>query len=637
MEAVKNEESWKIKRHSMISNVLYIARHYKTYEPAVLGLCGAEILFYPAVQMLGIYLPKLTVELVMKHPAVNQTLPALGVYTVFMMLAFGAKDAAGIGKYHLYNMQRERFAGNLFLKSLKIPYKHTEQGHVKSTYWKAYQAFYGGDMSAGSVIVSETVSLLGNLLCLFSFAAVLSMLNVWVIAALTGLSFLNYFISMYQIRYIESKREEQAGIHKRFMYIKSAMGNVHAAKDIRIFGMGGWLRQMRDEVIGEHTKLGKKLAGRKALCGALGFLLTMGRDFAAYAYLIVQAAGGKLTAGAFVLYFGAVTGFSDFVMNIMRGAAGLREASDTIDYVRAYMGQPDEYAGEKQPQGHAGEKQPDKYAGAEPDGHTGAGRRHRGLSMPVQIEFRDVCFSYDTEAGCPKQIFDHFNLTIHAGEKLALVGVNGAGKTTLVKLLCGIYEPDAGTILFNGIDGKEFSKKELYGLFSAVFQEPLILPFTVGENLAMKPACEVDEKRAWDALARAGMAAFFQKRKITLDSYMKKDITEQGIELSGGWQQRFLMARALYRDAPIMLLDEPTAALDPIAESEVYDQYQTFCKDKTAVFISHRLASTRFSDRIVLLDAGKILESGTHGQLMQLNGAYAKMFRVQSNYYNLNK
>ena len=326
-----------------------------------------------------------------------------------------------------------------------------------------------------------------------------------------------------------------------------------------------------------------------------------------------------MSVSEFVLYFGAITGFSGFVLAIMNSLSELRAAANSADYLRAYMNLPEE--------------------------DVSKGDRHISeLTMPLQIEFVNVSFSYQDavedgeeeiskEAAQGKVVFKHLDLTIHAGEKIALVGVNGAGKTTLVKLLCGMYDPDEGKILLNGIDRREFPKKELYQLFSVVFQEPLVLPFTVGENLAMDKAERVEEDRAWEALEKAGLKTVFEEKKIRLDTYMTKRLMENGIELSGGQQQRFLLARALYKDASVLVLDEPTAALDPIAEKEVYENYNRYSGGKTAVFISHRLASTRFSDRIVLLEDGKITEMGTHEELLDRNGKYAEMFRVQSNYY----
>lgn len=254
--------------------------------------------------------------------------------------------------------------------------------------------------------------------------------------------------------------------------------------------------------------------------------------------------------------------------------------------------------------------------------------------MPEKDEARNRVSTGDEKGLEENRIFDHLNLTIHAGEKIALVGVNGAGKTTLVKLLCGMYDPDEGQILLNGIDRNEFPREELYKLFSIVFQETLILPFTVGENLSMNRIEQVDEARAWDCLNKAGLGGFFREQGIGIRRYMTKQLMKDGLELSGGQKQRFLLARALYKDAPILVLDEPTAALDPIAESQVYDSYQRYTDGKTAIFISHRLASTRFSDRIVLIEDGKILETGSHEELVRAAGSYAKMFELQSSYYS---
>lgn len=233
-----------------------------------------------------------------------------------------------------------------------------------------------------------------------------------------------------------------------------------------------------------------------------------------------------------------------------------------------------------------------------------------------------------------KIIFDHFNLKIAAGERIALVGVNGAGKTTLVKLLCGMYEPDSGQILINGIDRKRIPKRELYDLFSVIFQEKFIMPFSIGENIAMKRPEHIDEKKLWDAIERAGMKDVFEEKKITPDTFMTKQMLKSGISLSGGQQQRLLLARALYKDGAVMILDEPTAALDPIAESEIYESYDKYTENKTAIFISHRLASTRFSDRIVMIENGKIVDEGTHEELMASDGAYSKMYDIQGKYYN---
>lgn len=313
--------------------------------------------------------------------------------------------------------------------------------------------------------------------------------------------------------------------------------------------------------------------------------------------------------GDFVLYFGAINGFSQFVENIMQNITDLRDAANGMDYIRGYLELPDE--------------------------ETLEGRGIESLRQPVEIEFRDVSYAYTlNKEGETKKIFEHFNCKIKAGEKIALVGANGAGKTTFVKLLTGMYEPQEGEILINGIDRREFLKTEYYKLFSAVFQDHLILPFTLKENITLQRSTEGDEEKVWDAIKKAGLEETLKEKKIELKTYLTRTIMKGGTDFSGGQYQRMLLARALYKDAPVLVLDEPTSALDPIAESEIYDSYAQYTKGKTAVFISHRFASTRFSDRILMLENGQVIEEGTHEELMKLQGKYAEMFRVQSNYYD---
>lgn len=598
--------------YSILNNVIYFIKYFKKYEPAVLMLSAAEIILGAAIPLIGIYLPKITIDLIEQGISVEKVTLMLGIFTVMIMAVYGFGEAVSFGKYFKYNSQRSNLTGMLFLKSLRVRYKDTESGPGKIAYDKARDVVNQGDWSASSRIVTGTVSLITNVLCFLLYSTVLAVLNIWVLAALVGISLVNYFVLMSRIKYRESRREEEAIIHRHYYAVKAAMGDVSAAKDIRIYHMNPWLVKLRDHVLEELKGLYRQMARRDAWSEKMGFLLGMIRDFLAYGYLIYQACRGLITVGDFVLYFGAVTGFSNFVMEIMGGVAQLREAANSNNYYRAYMELPEE----------------DRVTGT---------RHISELTTPMRIEFQDVCFSYqwvgEEEKQETKKIFDHFSLTIEAGEKIALVGVNGAGKTTFVKLLCGMYEPDSGKILINGIDRKEFPKQEWYELFSVVFQEQLILPFTVGENLTLQTADNIDVKRSWEALEQAGLRALFEEKKIGLDSYMKKIIVKDGVELSGGQQQRFLLARALYKDGPVLVLDEPTAALDPIGESEIYERYHAYSRDKTAIFISHRLASTRFSDRIVMIEDGKILEMGSHSELMEKQGAYASMYQVQSNYY----
>jgi|LSQX01.2.fsa_nt_gb ABC-type multidrug transport system fused ATPase/permease subunit len=255
---------------------------------------------------------------------------------------------------------------------------------------------------------------------------------------------------------------------------------------------------------------------------------------------------------------------------------------------------------------------------------------HVPEDRPCAIEFCHVSFCYGESEG---DVISDLNLKIKAGEKLAIVCVNGAGKTTLVKLLCGLYRPRLGEIKINSVNIGQMDRDTLYDLFSAVFQEPLMLPFSIAENVSLKLSEETDRAKVLGALNASGLGGYVEKLPKGIDSPMLKVMEEEGVVLSGGQQQMLLLARALYKDAPILLLDEPTVALDPIAESDMYEKYHALTSGKTAVYISHRLGSTRFCDKIVYLNEGNIAEEGSHEELMRRNGEYARVFEIQSHYY----
>lgn len=617
------------KHYSILSDILFFIDYFRREEPMVLVFSVFEILLKSVTPFIGIWLPKVTLDLVEQKATVARAITVLGSFIILMILVNGINQAVEGGKYYMYNTQRSNMLGKLFLKSLRIKYGDVESGEMKKVYVKAGESVRYGDGSAMSMTVSRTIALCVNLLSFILYSTVLGFLNLWMLAVLIGLSLINYGLSLSHIKKQETFRDENGIAWRHYNSVNNAMGNSGGAKDIRIFGMKRWLLQLREIVLGELTEVQKKQQFTSAFYNRIAFMLSALRDLGAYGWLLYLASEGQLTAGDFVLYFGAITGFSGFVNGIMYALADLRSAANNTDYLRAYLELPEE----------------DRVSG---------NRHVEELARVTSIEFRDVSFSYKQrqndepqgeeqlndklkfgESGTEaRYIFRHFNLTIKAGEKIALVGVNGAGKTTFVKLLCGMYDPDEGQILINGVDRNEFPRDEWYELFSVVFQETLILPFTVGENLCMDRIERIEEKRAWECLDKAGLGDFFREQGIDLRKYMTRRLMKDGLELSGGQKQRFLLARALYKDAPILVLDEPTAALDPIAESQVYDSYQKYTEGKMAIFISHRLASTRFSDRIVLIDGGEIVEIGKHEELMKAAGIYAEMFELQSSYYS---
>ncbi|MCI8925625.1 MAG: ABC transporter ATP-binding protein [Lachnospiraceae bacterium] len=327
------------------------------------------------------------------------------------------------------------------------------------------------------------------------------------------------------------------------------------------------------------------------------------RDGVAYLYFLWMSASGFITAGEFVLACSAVASFSALVTQTSDSVGQMMQAVPPLNRMRSYLNADDE-------------------PGPEP----AAVPPLKGEK--ISLKFEDVVFTYEGRY----RVLDHFDLRISAGEKIALVGVNGAGKTTIIKLLCGFYKPDSGRILINGTDISMFRKEDLYGLVAPVFQEATILPFTIAQNISMAEK-EMDRGKIKECLIRAGLWEKVSQLPDGMDSMMMNLEADGGVNLSGGQQQKLLMARALYKGAPLLFFDEPTAALDPIAESETYEMFHKMTGEKTAIFISHRLASTRFCDRVVFLEKGSVKAEGSHEELLKICPEYEKMYRIQSHYY----
>ena len=449
-------------------------------------------------------------------------------------------------------------------------------------------------------------TLTGLMINLFGFVVYLLLLtdvNLLLMGVVILTTVVGFFISRHINEWGYRHREERARYDKEMGYFVSKTESVKLAKDIRIFGLAPWL----NAVYASSRRAFEAFIDRRERVYAwncvVDVVLQIARNGIAYGYLIHRALTEGMAASEFLLYFTAFTGFSNWVTGLLSEFSTLHKECLGLSVIQEYIHLPEQF----------------RFEGGVPIPKTDA----------YELKLENVTFRYP---GTDKVIIRNMILTLHPGEKIALVGLNGAGKTTFVKLLCGFYDPDEGRVLLNGIDIREFNRQEYYDLFSAVFQEMSMLDLTVAEHVA-QTAVNIDMDKVADCLEKAGLTAKVESLPQGLQTHVGKIAFLEGVEFSGGEMQRLMLARALYKDGPVLVLDEPTAALDPIAENDIYMKYNEMTKGKTSLFISHRLASTRFCDRILFLQDGVIAEEGTHEQLLAMGGEYAKLFHVQARYY----
>ena len=482
-------------------------------------------------------------------------------------------------------------------------YPNTEDPAVLKKYEKAQNAT-SNNLMATEAVWNTLTDLLKNIAGFIIYLALLSSLDPVLLAVVLVTAIIGFFISQRLNQWGYRHREEEAAYLKKLNYITYKAPQRALGKDIRIFGLRPWLRDVFDSTMRLYSDFIARREKVYLWADVVDVLLSFLRNGIAYVYLISMALDQGLPASQFLLYFTAIGGFTTWITGILAGFSTLNTQSLDLSTVREFLEVPEPFRFED-------------------------GKPLKAEKIPYEIELRNVRFRYP---GAEQDTLHDLNLTIHAGEKLAVVGLNGAGKTTLVKLICGFYDPTEGEVLLNGQDIRQYNRRDYYKLFTAVFQDFSILETTLADNVAQTIE-NIDRDRMKDCIEKAGLTEKIDSLKDGIDTHVGRAVYEDGMDLSGGETQRLMLARALYKGAPIMVLDEPTAALDPIAENDMYLKYNQMTAGCTSVYISHRLASTRFCDRIILLSDGGIAEEGTHDSLMAQGGKYAELFGIQSRYY----
>lgn len=592
--------------YSVFSNFAWSLKMLLKYSKAAFFITALFIPINIGLRYLEIYLPSLVVSEVTSGQTLNHSMLSIGVIMLLIMLGYIMIQALGHIRNSTLGIYRYKMTDLVTRKQLSMFYQTYEQKKVRDLANRASIAtqMWGG-VQPLTDIVYNGFGMIENLLGYILFGSVISFASPWLVPILTIAPIVNILSVKAYDKWEYAHRSKMTDLNQKLGYVEELPDDFSAAKDIRIYSMASWLRECYHDLSEQRAKWDRTTVKKSFFSRIADLIVILIRDGGAYALLIYMFYNGEIGIDEFVLYFAAISSFASWVGGIISCWNKANTVSLNLCDFREFVDYP-EYDG------------------------IGIAQAADHMNTVPEIEFRNVSFRYD---GAEQDTIHDLSLRIKSGEKLALVGLNGAGKTTLVKLLCGLYRPTSGEIFFNGIPLSDFKREDYYKLVSPVFQEIRTAFFSLAETVSGKSTAETDLKKAEICIRQAGLGSKIDALPNGIHTKLNKKVHINGTELSGGEAQKLMLARALYKDAPLLILDEPTAALDPIAESKIYTEFNVMAKSKTSLFISHRLASTSFCDRIILLENGNITEEGTHQELIAANGKYKELFDMQSCWY----
>lgn len=595
--------------YGLVGNLKFLFRNIWKYRKILVLMFVFGAVTQSVMRYLWSYIGKFMVDMIEAQAAMNtkELLPLvklLAVVALVEVIAIGGQTIVSNRVYFNMTLVRFQMITEKNDKLLSMNYQMLEQPHILDLHQRASNAL-GGNWQGFEGMMNRTYIVAAQVVTMIVTASTIIVLDPRLLLVLTVAMLINYGSQRWSIRDDKKHFWDATSTTRRQMsYMERCTQDFDYAKDIRLFSLKPWLLKKQKGILADYRKKYNRSRNFWLRHSYIYCSTSLIASAVMYYILITQVMHESVSIGDFTLYLGMCGAFSQALSDFYDNFGQLQFASNMVDDLRTFMDLEVEKEEDCLDIGVLGDR--------------------------FHFEFRDVCFRYE---GAKEDTIRHLNLSFPAGQRLAVVGLNGAGKTTFIKLLLRLYDVTGGEILVNGYNIKRFHRKDYYRLFAPVFQNVELFAFPLAENVSMKEPERTDRERALACLLQAGMEEKINSLEKGIDTEILKVLHEDGVDLSGGEKQKLALARALYKDAPVIVLDEPTAALDALAEYELYQNFDKMMEGKSAVYISHRLSSTRFCDRIAMFMDGRIVEYGTHEELLAKQGEYARMFEVQAQYY----
>lgn len=540
---------------------------------------------------------------------------AVGINAVLFFVNYYLGDMQFVYRSLMYNKELQRISSKLLdieyqklenSKFKELVHKHSEaQDRVFSSFvqlvWMMRDFISGALTLIISVVIITPLLKIGFMKTGNSFfERPAFILTIFGAIAVMAVIILVVAVKMNKAWFKAS--DEYSRLDRIFYYFLNMFSDYNTGKEIRIYKEQDLIKHTAtDRLLTDGEKILKKASANTARQSSFVAILGALVGFGIYLFIGVKGLYGLFGIGSLVLYCGA---FMQIIGGIMKMAVTFGKTAEMVPLVNYY------------------------FEIVNTENEMTYGNKTLDLSNGFNIEFKNVSFKYP---GTDNYALQNVNLSIKNGEHLAVVGRNGSGKTTFIKLMCRLYDVTDGEVLINGVNIKEYTKESIINLYSVVFQDFKIFSVSLKDNICA--GSTLDNNKLYSCLESANIADRTRKIPEKENTYLYKDLDKSGVEISGGEAQKLALARALYKDAPVVVLDEPTAALDPIAENEIYSRFNSFVENKTAIYISHRLSSCVFCDKVAVFDKSRLVENGTHKELLSADGKYFELWNAQAKYY----